>query len=114
MGCEVYDDNMEKEGEFGSDMKGSDNYGGKGDYSGNYGDKPEGENNDDMKSRKRRSCNGGPPEQCQWYIDMYGDGEDDNDEQPEDEDMDMSGGMSGDMDGKDNKWKENGADSAWV
>merc|ERR1711988_270694 len=39
--CEVYDDNMEKEGEFGSDMKGSDNYGGKGDYSGNYGDKPE-------------------------------------------------------------------------
>merc|ERR1712223_2032856 len=69
--------------------------------------KPEGEmsgdmsGDDEMKSRKRRSCNGGPPEQCQWYIDMYGNGEDDEEstekpesEKPEgekDDDMDMSG-----------------------
>merc|ERR1711881_798869 len=53
------------------------------------------------KSRKKRSCNGGPPEQCQWYIDMYGNGDDDEEstEKPEsdkpegekDDDMDMSG-----------------------
>merc|ERR1712066_257150 len=67
---------------------------------------------DDMQSRKKRSCNGGPPEQCQWYIDMYGNGDDDEEatEKPESDkpegdkdDMDMSGDkddmdMSGDKD----------------
>merc|ERR1712130_791748 len=79
--CDLRDEHMDKEGEYGNDMKGN-NYG----YGeGEYGNKPEGEGEGEgMKSRKRRSCNGGPPEQCQWYIDMYGDGEDD-DEQPEGE-----------------------------
>merc|ERR1712048_492425 len=51
--------------------------------------KPEGEGEGEgegMKSRKRRSCNGGPPQQCQWYIDMYGNGEDEEDDKPEGED----------------------------
>merc|ERR1712150_372012 len=52
--------------------------------------KPEGEmmsgDGEEMKSRKRRSCNGGPPEQYQWYIDMYGNGEDEEDDKPEGED----------------------------
>ena len=34
-------------------------------YSDNYDDYKE-----EVKSRKRRSCNGGPKEQCQWWIDL--------------------------------------------
>merc|ERR1719361_1573006 len=83
---EISDKMCMKKGGYGSGMG-----------SGMMDDKEE----DDMQSRKKRSCNGGPPEQCQWYIDMYGNGDDDEEstekpdsDKPEgenDDDMDMSG-----------------------
>merc|ERR1712048_1373837 len=88
--CDVYDKNMEKEGEFGNDMKGDKP---EGDYG--YGDnKPEGEG-EKGGYRKRRSCNGGPPEQCPGYN-----ADDEEEDEHSHDDMEMEGSgnkMDGEM-----------------